>query len=132
MDNLKLCPFCNKADRVRIYTDSMARFGELLWIKYSVRCNRCRIETPTYATKAAAIRKWNKRPAEDALKAEMDRMKAALKDMCGLWESMGTQIPPLLNEQKYLNAKLLGGGTNVPTDAPDTDVGNNESEVEDV
>jgi hypothetical protein len=55
------------------------------------------------------------------------RLKAALKDMCELWESMGTQIPPLLNEQKYLNAKaIVGKDTDVPANAPDTNVGKME------
>lgn len=59
-------------------------------------------------------------PAEHAKDKEIENLKAVLKDMCELWESMGTQIPPLLNEQKYLNAKAINDKyTNVPTNAPD-------------
>ena len=55
-----------------------------------------------------SIEQRNTSPAEDAL-------KAALQDMCELWESIGKQIPPLLNEQKYLNARnLVGNATDVP------------------
>lgn len=55
-----------------------------------------------------SIEQRNTSPAEDTL-------KAALQDMCELWESIGKQIPPLLNEQKYLNARnLAGNATDVP------------------
>ncbi len=60
----------------------------------------------------------------EAKTAEIKRLEGALKDMCELWESMGTQIPPLLNEQKYLNVKaIVGTDTNVPANAPDTNDG---------
>lgn len=122
MSDLKPCPFCNKTDKVKIYTESMAQYGILLWIRYGVKCNRCHFEIPTYAKKATAIRKWNTRPIVDSLAAEIERLKSALKDMCELWGSMGKQIPPLLNERRYLHAKAFIG--------TDTDVSAKESEGE--
>lgn len=119
---LRECPFCDKTDKVTIYTESMAQHGKLLWIRYGVKCKRCHFGIPTCAKKATAIRKWNTRPAEAALSAEAEHLKAALKDMCELWESMGKQIPPLLNELRYIHAKAFVG--------TDTDVPTKESEAE--
>ena len=38
---------------------------------------------------------------------EIEGLKAALTDMCELWGALGKQIPPLLVEQKYLNATAV-------------------------
>lgn len=78
MSEIKPCPFCNKTDKVRFYTESMVQLDKLLWINYGVMCKRCRFETPAYAKKATAIHKWNTRPAEDAKDAEIERLKEAL------------------------------------------------------
>ena len=78
-EELKPCPFCGKSDKSAIYTESMVHHGELLWIRYGVKCKRCHFGTSTYAKKATAIRKWNTRPAEDALTAEVERLKAEIE-----------------------------------------------------
>lgn len=80
-EELRECPFCGKSDKVTIYTDSMAHRGELLWIRYGVKCKRCHFWIPTYAKKEAAIHKWNSRPAEEALKAEIARYRRALYNL---------------------------------------------------
>ena len=111
MSDLKPCPFCGGTRSISVLN---------LFTRDSYRkCDICGAEAPEAKTPEEAAEKWNTRPAEDAL-------KAALKDMCELWESMGKQIPPLLNEQKYLNAKaLVGKDTNAPANAPDTNDGRN-------
>lgn len=110
-NELRECPFCGKSDKVIIYTESMAQHGEILWTRYGVKCKRCNFEIPTYAKKAAAIHKWNTRPAENAQQAENEKLKEALRDMCELWEALGKQVPPVLGEQNYIRAKNL---LNVP------------------
>ena len=99
MNELKSCPFCgnNDIEVKQYYNDGWYWF---------VTCKNCKAEK-IHQFKGVAIQDWNSRTAEDALTAEGEWLKAALKDMCELWESMGKQIPPLLNEQKYLNAKAL-------------------------
>lgn len=76
--------------------------------------NGSKTMTTTFAFASELVRKYK----------EIERLKVALKDMCELWESMGKQIPPLLNEQKYLNAKALTGkDNNVPANDTDSIVG---------
>lgn len=78
-DELHECPFCGKSDKVIIYTESMMQHGEILWTRYGVKCKRCHFEMPTYTKKAVAIHKWNTRPAEDALKAEVEELSGYVK-----------------------------------------------------
>lgn len=63
----------------------MVHHGELLWIRYGVKCKRCHFEIPAYAKKAAAIRKWNTRPAEDALKAELTELQYIVEQFFNDW-----------------------------------------------
>ena len=67
MDELKECPFCGTKA-----ASSVFRVDVHNWYEESVLCEdcRCRINHP----KAIAI--WNRRPAEDALTAEVERLKA--------------------------------------------------------
>lgn len=104
MSELKPCPFCgsNDIEVKQYYNDGWYWF---------VTCKNCKAEK-IHQFKGVAIQEWNNRIAEDALIAEIERLKVALNDMCELWESMGKQIPPLLNEQKYLNAKARTGKDN--------------------
>lgn len=121
MNELKSCPFCgnNDIELKQYYNDGWYWF---------VTCKNCKAEK-IHQFKGVAIQEWNTRPAEEDLKKEFERLKVALKDMCELWESMGKQIPPLLNEQKYLNAKALTGeDTDVPTNAPDKNADTMEGE----
>lgn len=69
MDKLKPCPFCGT-----ITVSSVFSIDVYNWYEESVVCEecRCRINHP----KAIAI--WNTRPAEDALKAEVERLKVDL------------------------------------------------------
>lgn len=55
------------------------------------------------------------------LQAEVERLKAALTDMCEMWSALEKQIPPLLIEQKYLNA------TAVLVNAPAINAGSTEA-----
>lgn len=74
---------------------------------YFVYCVNCNTYFYGNYAEDSTITKWNTRPAEDALKAEVERLKEALSDMCALWNALGAKVPPVLNEQKYLNAKAL-------------------------
>lgn len=75
------CPFCGKSDKVIIYTEAMEHYGKLLWTRYGVMCKRCRFEMPTYSKKETAIRKWNIRPAEDALRVENKELCSTIRGM---------------------------------------------------
>ena len=79
---LKPCPFCGKSDKVIIYTESMEYHDELLRTRYGVKCKRCRFEIPAYTERETAIRKWNTRPVENALKAEAERLTEVVRGVC--------------------------------------------------
>jgi hypothetical protein len=93
---------------------------DLIGWTYSLECEFCGARITSLADIDDAIRKWNTRPAEDAKDKEIERLKAALSDMCEMWSAIGKQIPPFLVEQKYLNA------TAVLVNAPDTNAGRAE------
>lgn len=69
MDELKECPFCGTKAVSSVFSIDVFN-----WYEEKVVCDecRCRINHP----KAVAI--WNTRPAEDALKAEVERLKAMI------------------------------------------------------
>jgi Lar family restriction alleviation protein len=102
MNEPKQCPFCGKSDKVIIYTESMARYGKLLWIRYGVKCKRCHFGIPTYAKKAAAIHKWNTRPTEDELTA---RNKELVETVKGLEKTIG-RAEKVLGERNLLAAEV--------------------------
>ena len=133
MDNLKPCPFCNKTDKVRFYTESMVQHGKLLWINYGVMCKRCRFETPAYTKKATAIRKWNTRPAEDALTENLKLFRQTLAEVAKMaidseqeriYEKCRDVLRDVYLEEVFKEKfdEILHG--------KDTNVGNKESEVD--
>lgn len=85
---LRKCPFCGKSDKVTIYTESMAQYGKLLWIRYGVKCKRCHFGIPIYAKKAAAIKKWNNRPIEDEKDKEIESLKVELNNLRNFCDSI--------------------------------------------
>ena len=70
---LRECPFCGGED-VEYLPDG---FGN--WLVGCVTCDY-RIQCVS-CTEDEAIRYWNTRPAEDALRAENERLKVALSDI---------------------------------------------------
>ena len=68
MNQLKACPFCgsNDIEVKQYYNDGWYWF---------VTCKNCKAEK-IHQFKGVAIQEWNTRPAEDALKAEVERLKA--------------------------------------------------------
>ena len=66
MDKLKPCPFCGK--RVEISQSYLS-------FRYFIQCEDC-CSTVAYDTKEEISKFWNTRPAEEALKAEVEMLKA--------------------------------------------------------
>ena len=70
---LKPCWHCpaEKSD-VHLLTGALNR--------WRVKCEGCGNETITYPTRAEAVAAWNSRPGEDALRAEVEKTSAALRE----------------------------------------------------
>ena len=72
MDNLKPCPFCGSAvSTSHINSDT---YGVL----YEVKCRYCGVSGGQFIFEHYAIKAWNSRPSEEALKVKLDKLKAAL------------------------------------------------------
>ena len=71
MTELKPCPFCQ----------SRAEHYSFNFRKHTVRCHYCLADCGEHDTPERAAFVWNTRPAEDALKAENERMKAVIAEI---------------------------------------------------
>lgn len=74
-NELKPCPFCGGEAVI-----TSAKAAPLHW----VGCEVCEIESRCFTTREAAILYWNTRPAEDALQAEIERLKLELAQKKGI------------------------------------------------
>jgi hypothetical protein len=120
-EELKPCPFCG----------SNARLTERQGLSevWCIKCGR----SSGWCPYDHAISRWNTRPAEDALNSEITRYRRALhnlKDDCKkrmLFVESDLEKLFLYETITHIEAELdYGKDTNVPADAPDTNVGNNE------
>lgn len=74
MDELKPCPFCNGTHSINVIN---------FFTRDSYRkCDICGAEAPEAKKTEEAAKVWNTRPAEDALKAELDKCKKVLSGIC--------------------------------------------------
>jgi Lar family restriction alleviation protein len=105
-EELKHCPFCGKSDKVIIYTNSMAQYGKLLWMRYGVKCKRCHFVIATYAKKAAAIHKWNTRPIEDEKDKEIEKLKEALNTTIYLLQDCSCDLERHGDNMSWLDDKI--------------------------
>lgn len=72
---LRECPFCKCT--VKMCHDTASDY--LKDWTYHVECPNCEIETGRYTAAEEAVRDWNTRPIEDALRAENARFREALE-----------------------------------------------------
>ena len=75
-EELKPCPFCNGTHSINVinfFTRDSCR-----------KCDICGAEAPEAKTPEEAAGKWNTRPAEDALKAELEELRYIVKQF-GEW-----------------------------------------------
>ncbi len=123
-EELKPCPFCGGEDVEHL----LDGFGNWLvgcvTCDYRIQCVDC--------TEDDAIRYWNTRPAEDALKAEVERLKAdnerlkkALKKIDDL-----TFMPRNKDEVLDRTWHITRAALCTDTDAPNMNVAAKESEGE--
>ena len=106
-DNLKACPFCGNADALTVEVTENGQW----WF---VLCNNadCMTEACYDLGYSGAIEKWNTRPIEDELGAEIERLKAALQKIVeyDAREDCGRDWPQsveLLQDEAY--TALKGG-----------------------
>lgn len=74
MIKLEPCPFCWQKD------NKLHKSLESNGVWWVITCAGCGLER-TYKSKEQAIRAWNARPVEDALKTEVEMLKEALSDI---------------------------------------------------
>lgn len=76
---LKPCPFCGSNRIVEeTETDNSGCVPMTVWF---VKCTACGSFKNSISNPDRAIKRWNTRPAEDALNAENERLKEALKEI---------------------------------------------------
>jgi len=77
-EKLKPCPFCaGKNPRITTTTAYPDTPRETVW--YAIECNICDATGDWDLGESGAIAKWNTRPVEDALRAENERLRGALR-----------------------------------------------------
>ena len=125
-EELKPCPFCQ----------SKAEHYSFNYRKHTVRCRYCLADCGEHDNPERAAFVWNTRPAEEALKEEVERLKAdldarksALKIAFHDIKRAGEEI----DKWKKMFYDLVDKQAKVSTqnNAPDTNVGTKESEGED-
>lgn len=106
---LRECPFCGNEGKVK-----HERFTSIEDCEVdSVMCEKCGIYFETYTRDdVSADVLWNRRPAEDALKAEVERLKAEIEQLkrlvverrnTVLQKIKGREVGSLANEYGTLN-----------------------------
>lgn len=138
MSDLKACPFCGSgAIEVSAWEDHTT-IG-CLDCDYGIRCQDCDEED--------AVDWWNTRPAEDALKAEVEKLKSDLAIQKNLTnqacfesnrayqetEKWKKRFYDLIDKQSSVSTDpkviIVGKDINVPANAPDTNVGTKGGEA---
>ena len=77
MSDLKPCPFCGTTNELK-----ECRFLDMVGMVYSIECKKCNdTRVMSLVSMEAAKMKWNTRPAEDALKAEIERLKSIIEEL---------------------------------------------------
>jgi Lar family restriction alleviation protein len=102
MNELKPCPFCGRTDEL-----AKEKFLDLIGWIYRVRCKRCAIIIrESLADMDDAIHKWNTRPAENALQAEVERLKGELDGHKLVSKLAYADIRKLGNENNLLKKEI--------------------------
>ncbi len=73
-EELKPCPFCGREDLVKLHME-----GTVLHPAYKINCEFCGAST-SYTDKDCSL-DWNKRPIEDALRQENERLNKELEEV---------------------------------------------------
>lgn len=129
MDELKPCPFCGEIPEL-IYLDN---YG------YCYYCGDTHIgthycEVGNNKTEAKAAKVWNTRPAEDALTAEVERLKNKLKELKECIIDSRDKYIKLTEHEDFTTATISFGAYNLLNsfieiiNAPDMNVATKESE----
>jgi len=79
MTELKPCPFCGK-DSTEIYRDDSGWWYAL--------CGNCQHEGTPDLGKSGAREAWNTRPIEDAMRAEIERLRAKLQAVASFMDEV--------------------------------------------
>lgn len=137
MSDLKSCPFCNGTHSINVIN---------FFTRDSFRkCDICGAEAPEAKTPEEAAEKWNRRPAEDAKDKEIERLKAVIAEIGAMTLTGADDVEDFIfiickdtvsdeaikqAYRKHLKnniAKMVfGKDTDVPANAPDTNVGKME------
>ena len=106
---LRECPFCGTKAVSSIFSIDVYN-----WYEENVLCEECRCSI----AHPQAITIWNTRPAEDALQAEIERLKSALQQIVEISNRRGTLSVATWRQAKIAKQALAG--------APETNAGSAE------
>lgn len=134
MDELKPCPFCGSNRIIEdTATDNTGAIPMTVWF---VKCAVCGSFKNSISNHSRAMKRWNTRPIEDALKAEVERLETDLVIQKNLARQVCFDAQRAYAETdkwKKMFYDLIDTQAKVSTqiNAPDTNVGAIESEGED-
>lgn len=104
---IKACPFCEGTGRVeKKWQGRSPIINDNEDYAYFVVCNSCACEGPWRKTESGAIREWNTRPIEDALRAERDELRTRYAGAVNVGANMMTEITNLQVDKSQLKRVL--------------------------
>lgn len=160
-EELKPCPFCGSKQIIEgTETDNSCSIPMTIWF---VKCSACETLRSSISNPYRAERRWNTRPVEKSLEAELEELRYIVKKLEAFGCDYDSECPKMLypdfpcdgvkefKERTGSDAEFdqyecdieygmycwvdyyrwkfrqrKGKDINVPTNAPDTNVGNNE------
>lgn len=75
-EELKPCPFCG-SENIEVEDDNFGTTFSSVWL---VECLTCGVRSATDERESSAIKGWNARPIEDALRAELAAATKIIRD----------------------------------------------------
>ena len=100
MTELKPCPFCGGIESLDVR--EVHTYNRYCADMYCIECRRCLYCTMNFDTKDELYAFWNTRPAEDALTAEVERLKAENERLKKVLCDISTGLHPCTADEAFI------------------------------